>query len=858
MTNIFEGRAGAPAHRGAVALAAVAAVLAALGASPDPAAAQNDDRRYADRVSRGLLLPTAALSGEHDVFSTISNPAGLPFVGGLSLGLALAADDEDSATSAGAGAGLFLSYALGGTLLPKFSLGLGLEFLRPSRVALSPDPGTPTRTSVAVAVPFGRSLALGASWHRFYDDPDRLTSGLGTWDVGLSARFGTRWAMGAVVRDVGAPVIRGIPVQRQYELEVLSRPLATDRFEAAIGGRVGETRGDLGGWLRVSARVARGLYVQAAIESRELQVLTATDSFDEREWVASAGLEISLGGVDAGIYGTGARADGGDTRLASGTLLLRTRSLQVPSVLGQRQRVERIEVSGPIGDRRLTGLVLRMRGLSRDDAVVGVVLQIDRVAAGWATVKELRDQILALRKAGKKVFAYLVSTSTRDYFLASAADRIYLDPAGNLRLVGFSATAQYIKNAFDMLGVTAQFIKIAEYKSAPEQYTHDAPTGPARQMRDEVYDSIYSDLLAAIAESRGLSQWQVRQLLDGGPYSPGDLGTVVVENPGDGATAGADGARAAAASQGGTSGAETAEKPAVQRTFGDVLKADSPLIDAIAGPEQLSVLIARELGGNVGLGRAPRERPERWTYPGIAVIYISGEIATGNSRTTPLIGRRVVGGDTIAQAIAAARASPQVAAIVVRIDSGGGSALASELMAREVFKTRGVKPIICSLGDVAASGGYFAAAGCDTILAESMTVTGSIGIFAGKFDMSQLLARLGLSWSIYKRGQSADMESFYRPYSDRERTMVERRIRYFYNRFIDAVAVGRGMTRAQVDAIGRGRVWSGRQAVQIGLVDQLGGLSAAITLAKTRIGLGDDDRVRIIALPRSQSNLLGR
>jgi len=340
-------------------------------------------------------------------------------------------------------------------------------------------------------------------------------------------------------------------------------------------------------------------------------------------------------------------------------------------------------------------------------------------------------------------------------------------------------------------------------------FTHSQPTEPALRMRDELYDSIYASFVDAIASGRKLDHAEVLRLIDGGPYSAGDL----------------EGSR---------------------------------LVDGIATPRELGKLIATELGRAYPVGSAPRLRPERWSYPAIAVIHIDGDIIDGDSTEIPLIGRRLVGSETIAQAIAQARGDSRVKAVILRIDSPGGSAVASEVISREVFATRGVKPIICSMGDVAASGGYFAAAGCERIFAEPTTITGSIGIFYGKFDLSALLGRLGVTWAVYKRGQRADMESYFRPFTDEERAFVKQRLRYFYGRFVKAVAEGRGMTEAQVDEVGRGHVWSGRDALAHKLVDEHGGIGDAIRYAKRRAGLGERELAQLELLPRPSRSLLGK
>ncbi len=786
-----------------------AALLVVVAATP----ALAQERRYVDEPTAGLQLPTTPLAGEHDARTLSLNPGGLVLLDGTAMALAVnLADPDEAAAAGGGGVGFYAATLTGGGLLPRLGLGFGAEALRPARESLAPDPGTPTRLSFAVGLPLGRAGGLGATFHRF--SGDALAAGRWSTDLGLSTRLGNHLALGAVVRDVGAPIIAGIPVQRRYELELTARPLGTDRLDAGLGGRISERRGDVDAWVRLSARVARGVFVHAAGESRQLHVIETTPSdtreLEQRDVAVSAGLEFSFGSLGTSLWGSGRIDEDGDARPGGGTLIARWSAKPPPAVQGRPDRLERIELTGALDPRGVTAVVLRLRAIGRDRAVRGVVLAIDGVGAGWASLQELREEVLRLRKRGTKVFAYLVAASARDYWLATAADKIYLDPAGGVRLVGFAGTTLYYRGAFDKLGVTAQFEKIREYKSAPEAYTEVGPTEPALRMRNELYDSMWKSFIDGIAGGRNLTVAQVEALIDGGPYTAGQL-----------------------------------EK-------------DKRMVDGVGTPERVAELIAIELGGLWPVGEAPAEKDDRWKRPAIALIYADGDIVDGKSRTIPIIGRKLVGGETIAGAIAAARESPEVGAIVIRIDSPGGSALASEVMSREVFKTRGKKPIICSMGDVAASGGYFLAAGCDQIFAEPMTITGSIGIFYGKFDLSGLMAKLGVTSETFRRGKRSDMESMFRPYTDEERAVLLDRLTYFYGRFTDAVSRGRGMTQAKVDEIGRGHVWSGTQASGIGLVDRLGGVGDAIDLAKQRMGLGPDDKVRIIALPRVSSGLLGQ
>jgi protease-4 len=803
-------------------LAGGASILSILAAAAGVARAQpSPSPRYAEEPTAGLNLPTTGLAGEHDALSVSSNPAGLQFLGGWHLALALdtAGPDDEEATGPGAGWGMFAAGTLGGGLFPKLGWGLGLEFMSPPRVVLAPDPGSPTRFTMANSLPIGGMGAIGIAWHHFFDESGAPLRGLDTFDLGLSMRFNAHLAAGAALRDLGQPTVAGAPVQRRYELELVTRPTGDDRLELGLGGRLGEIRtdfengDDIDAWLRGSWRVVRGVYLRAQAENRSLFELapgpSGMETSSRRETRLTAGIELSFGGMGAAPYVATTFDDDGEARFAGGSLVMRVSEQEVPSVLSEERRIERLDLKGRIGDRELTRVVAHLRLVARDEAVAAVLVQIDGMSAGWGATDEIRLALAEVRAAGVPVYVYMVQGGTRDYFLASVASKIYVDPAGGLRLAGMSATSIYFKGLFDKLGVVAQFEKIEEYKSAPEAYTRAGPTEPAFTARNELYDSMYDHVIQAIGAGRRLDPARVRILIDNGPYTSGEL-----------------------------------------RKIPD-------LVDKIVTPEQLAEELVRDLGEAVPVGSAPIERDERWDYPNIAIIYIDGDIVDGKSSVIPLIGIRLVGSETIAAAIASARANPSIEAIVLRINSPGGSALASEIMAREVFKTRGVKPIICSLGDVAASGGYFAAAGCDTILADAMTITGSIGIFNGKFDFSGLLSRAGLTWTSYKRGQLADMDSLVRPWTDEELGMLKRKLHYYYGRFIHAVAEGRGMSTEKVDAVGRGRVWTGLQAKPIRLVDQFGGVGDAIALAKRRIGLGPDRKVRLVLLPKESAGLLG-
>ena len=787
---------------------AVLGALLVVTAAAHAARAQGVDRRYVEEPTEGLALPLAPLAGEHDARSVAANPGGLALIRGTELALVLGLEDPDISTSAGPGFGAYAARVFELPLVPKFALGIGAEWLRPSRAQLAPDPGEPFRFTLALATNVGKHIGAGVSWHRFRNGG--ALDGTSSLDLGLSTRWGNHLAIGAALRDVATSPVGRTEVQRRYELEAVLRPLAHDALELAIGGRIGEVEADVDGWARVSMRVTRGFTVHLGAETRELHALSGPLEMEVegRDVRALVGLELSFGSTGVTTIASGLRDDVGDRHFLGGQVVLRSSTLGPASVIGTSDHLERVELTGAIGLRELTSLVARLRAIARDSTAKGLVVTFDGAAGGWATLEELRNEILLVKKAGKKVFAYMVSGTGRDYFVATAADKIYIDPAGGMRLVGMAASTLFFKGAFDALGVLPQFEKIAEYKSAPESFIQVGPSETAAKMQNDLLDSLWGRWVAAVAEARKLSADEVKAIVDNGPYTAGDLAK------------------------------------------------DTKLVDGVGGPEKVAQLVAAEMGAIYPVSRPAAERPERWNRPTIAVIYVDGDIVDGPSRSFPLVGQKLVGSETLVAAITAARTDPKVGAIILRIDTPGGSALASELISREVFATRGTKPILCSLSDVAASGGYFIAAGCELIFAEPMTITGSIGIFFGKFDVSGLAAKLGISTASYKRGVRADVESYFRAYTEEERVVLRDKLRYMYGRFVGAVAEGRGMNKDAVDAVGRGHVYTGEQAQPLKLVDRFGGLGDALDEAKRRMKLSTGTRVALVELPTPPTSLL--
>jgi protease-4 len=759
----------------------------------------------------GLELPVSAIAGSPGATSVTLNPASLVHLDGFHLeaaGVFTVGDDETSLGEAGAG--VWAATVIAPPIGPRFGLGAAVEKRIPAS-GLYPDPGKPLRLSLGLGVQTSSALSFGLAIHHFMDGSSGGLESLTTADLGMEARLGGNVAVGLVVRNVFAPTLSSGPSERRWDGEAALRPTGDDAVELALGVVVDDRRGRFDPRLRLGFRLAHGLYLRGQVEARSRFDLTTPGTLDTRrnyEGRAALGLEVSLGGVGAAVYGVGAL--GGGNQTFGMAVAARYSDEDYPSLLPAPGRIVRAKLSGDIDTRHLVRILSGFRRIADDSGAVALLLQIDGLTCGWGTLQELRDAIHRLRAHGKKVLAYLVAGTTRDYYLAAAADRVLLDAAGGLRLIGMGSTLTFYKELFDKIGVEAQFEKIAEYKSAPEAYTMSASSPEAREMRASLLDSLYDRVVADLAKDRGKTEADVRRVFDNGPYTAGEAG-------------------------------------------------QAGIVDAVIEPSELDALVVKELGRRYTvIDDLPRPRDESWARPQVAVVSIEGDIVDGKSMEVPLLGQRLSGGETLGQALIWARDNPRVAAIVLRVDSPGGSALASDVIAREVAAVHGKKPIIVSMGDVAASGGYFVAAPGDLIFIEPGSITGSIGIFTGKFDVSGLARRIGLTWETAKRGARADMESFFRPYTDEERKLIHDKLRYFYGRFVGTVARGRHMSEDEVDAIGRGHVWTGAQAMERKLADRVGGLYDAIREAKARAGMDDDDRVEVVVLPLEPDTIVAK
>jgi protease IV len=462
---------------------------------------------------------------------------------------------------------------------------------------------------------------------------------------------------------------------------------------------------------------------------------------------------------------------------------------------------------------RLADLLDGLRRARSDQRVKALVVKVGGRPIGLATVQEIRRAVEEFGDAGKLTVAWAesfgeFSAGNVPYYLATAFDTIYLQPSGDLGLTGIAMERYFLRGTLDQLGVDFQVAKRHEYKSAAEQLTERSFSGPAREATERLAASVTGQLTEAIAERRGLDPAKVRELIDRGPF----LATHAHE------------------------AGLVDELGYRDEVYARVRKH--------AGPDAIVQHVGRYQRSRALAERA-RSLPSRTGHRHVALVYATGPIRRGRSGRGPLSGG-AMGSDTISAALRAAADAPGARAIVLRVNSPGGSYVASDTIWREVVRARNAgKPVVVSMGDVAASGGYFIAMAADAIVAQAGTVTGSIGVLSGKPVLSQLLGRAGVTTDSVTEGAHSDMFKTTRPFTEDEWALVNDWLDHIYADFTGKVAEGRRMPPDRVHELARGRVWTGADAVANGLVDELGGLDRAAAIARRRAGLPAAAQLRI-------------
>lgn len=484
------------------------------------------------------------------------------------------------------------------------------------------------------------------------------------------------------------------------------------------------------------------------------------------------------------------------------------------------------------GDRHISlrAAVAAIHRAADDPRVAGMIARVQLPPSPAAAVQELREAIAAFSAVKPSVAWAETYPGTLSYYLASAFREIWMQPSGDLGLVGFAGTAMFLRDALDKAGIEAQFIAKGEYKSAANLFTEDGFTEAHREAVTRMLESLQEQVWQAVAKSRNLDVAVLDEFADRAPLLRDD-----------------------AVSSGLLDRIGFRDEAYVRIAELTGVKDISPeTIDTDDKPPRMS-LARYAASARSRLAPPVPSVPGRKSKPTIAVVTVEGAIVNGRGGPQGLpIGPSNAGGDTIAAALREVAAEDSVLAIVLRVDSPGGSVTASETIWREVKRARERgKPVVASMGAVAASGGYYISAGADAIVANPGTITGSIGVITGKLVVRDLKGRLGVSSDTVRTNANADAWSIDAPFTPEQQAHREAEADLFYNDFVQRVADGRNLSTEAVDAVARGRVWTGADALERGLVDELGGFRTALRRAKVLAGLDEDTEVRLVGVPGS-------
>jgi len=583
---------------------------------------------------------------------------------------------------------------------------------------------------------------------------------------------------------------------RRYDLGVALRPYLGKRTielgaEASIRERTGET-------------IARGTLGFDIPKVGRLRGDVSVSNWETAPNVTGmVGLDVNLSVLQAGAGAIIGRGDGGFYATAA-VRTFREPGIQLP------KKVAKIRIDAVPGVRKHTKLLTRLWRLAEDPEVSGVMLDLRaEPASSMAHAEELGDAIRRLKAHGKKVMCHLEDAGGKSLYVCAQADRVAMNPAGGLRFAGLSSQYMYYGGVLEKLGVRSDFVRIAEHKLAAEQYTRKDSSEIGRQDHRDLMAQLEGIFMSDVGGGRRIPLVTLKQTIAKGPF-------IATE------------ARAA------------------------------HLVDVLAYTDEMDRVAEETLGSPVKMveDKTPAEAPTYWGSPAkVAIVYLSGDMVDGESQSIPFVGIKLAGSYTIAKALKQARDDSTVKAVVFRIETGGGSSLAADVILREAILTAKKKPLIVSMGSAAASGGYYASVVGGPIYANRSTITGSIGIFYGKVDVVGLLGKLGVGLEQFRSAPKADAESFYRPFTDDERAELGVKVKQFYDLFIARVSEGRHMKPEDIDAVARGRVWTGAQAFDRKLVDHLGGLREALAEARKRADLPPD--ATIVELPEEDDSLLG-
>jgi protease IV len=646
--------------------------------------------------------------------------------------------------------------------------------------------------SSSVVLPSQLAFGLLGRWHLVKDESDFIT-----YDIGASWRPAPWFGLAAVAKNIKSKNPQGMSTPKTGA-GVALRPFGRFAVASFDYQRIYHFS-PVDTWMAaLRLRPVRGLYLRGNLASEINETGNSKLGY-------GAGIEVYVGGAGIGVHlDNPASFDRLTTWLGSDE--------PDESILPPPPQLAKVALSeSPPDAERPASLLFTpqrtwletlqaLEKVEESSHQRGLVLVLNSLSLSPARSRELRARITSLRQNGKPVLVYLnQSPSTWDYYIASAANKIAMHPATDLSLTGIAFTITNYRQLLDYAGIEPQFVRRSGYKSRVESFTEKEPSEANLEMINALADDLYGVMVDDIAAGRSATTETVASWIDGGPWTAAEA----VENG---------------------------------------------LVDRVMYPDELDEELESMHKERLPLVAAQaRKAPDSPWLPKskIAAVYITGAIVPGETPGGGLLdfGPTATGSKTVRRALLQASEDPQVKAILIRVDSPGGSSFASDDIARTIdtIREKGM-PVVISMGGVAASGGYYVAAGSDAIWAESTTITGSIGVFAGKFSTAPLMETLGVNNTTISRGDSATIYQGTHPWDDAQRARMDAIVGEIYRQFKDRVARGRGMELAAVEEVAQGRVWSGIQAKKVGLVDALGGLEDALADAKERAGIAPNDQ----------------
>ncbi len=636
-------------------------------------------------------------------------------------------------------------------------------------------------------------FAVGVSLERSYS-VDTYLDGLFGISAGLTFRPNTHFAFAAIAHDFNGPSTQGLPpnglpvLDQSYDFAGAFRPTGRRGLEIGLDMQY------LQGSDQFIPRGTLQLDIPGVGRARGDLAAAHVPNDSRRGVVGTVGLEVYLDSFSAGgglMFGNGL---GDSTSVGEyGTAAI---SGYFNSGVPLPKKAVSIRIEDTPDARGHIELLHKLWYLADDSRYSAVALVMrTEPASSFAHAEELADAIRVLKSRGKKVLCSLEDNGAKALYVCANADRIVVNPAGGIRYAGLRTQYLYFAGLLSKLGIKADIVRISDHKSAPEEFTNEHASDVARADHEDTLREYEAVFTKNLANGRHMSEEHVRAITKNGPFVASEA-----------------------------------------RSAG--------LVDGYAFDDELDGVMSEMLGHDVKLHKfedEPTWQPDTFGVRGkIGLLLVEGDMIDGRSQHIPLIDERLVGSYSMAEKIKEMREDPLIRAVVLRIESPGGSSMAADVMWRELELLAKKKPLIVSMGTVAASGGYYIASPAKTIFAEPLTITGSIGIFYGKADVSGLLQKIGVNVETYKTAPRADAESFFRPFTDEERVALGVKIHQFYDVFLDRVSRGRHMTKAEVDAVGEGRVWTGQEALDHKLVDKMGGLREALAEARRVSGLPYD------------------